>query len=81
MRGSSHRDRNDSEKTCETQGLAGPDDKPYGSEQVGTNQVSLNYWRQSVWPQCLPYTSTNENHWKAGSEGKGACVKNQNVLR
>lgn len=47
MRGSSHRDRNDSEKTCETQGLAGPDDKPYDSEQVGTNQVSLNYWRQS----------------------------------
>lgn len=36
---------------------------------------------QSVWPQCLPYTSTNENHWKAGSEEKGACVKNQDVLK
>lgn len=43
VRGRRNRDRNDSEKTCETQGLAGPDD----SEQVGTNQVSLNYWRQS----------------------------------
>lgn len=64
-----------------TQGLGWPDDKLWGSEPGASNQISLCYWSQAVWPQCTPYVSTNETYWKAGSAENGACIKILDMLR